>query len=39
MKKPTRRKFMEQTSVASLSIFTAASAQRILGANDRLWVR
>ena len=36
MKKPTRRKFMEQTSVASLSILTAASAQRILGANDRV---
>jgi len=36
MKKPTRRKFMQQTSAASLSLWTAASAQRILGANDRV---
>jgi hypothetical protein len=36
MRKPTRRKFMQQTSAASLSLWTAASAQRILGANDRV---
>jgi hypothetical protein len=36
LKKPTRRNFMQQTSAASLSLWTAASAQRILGANDRV---
>jgi len=36
MSKPTRRKFVQQTSAASLGLLTAASAQRILGANDRV---
>ncbi|MCI0627309.1 MAG: Gfo/Idh/MocA family oxidoreductase [Acidobacteria bacterium] len=36
MKKPTRRKFMQQTSAAGLGLVTAASTRRILGANERV---